>query len=56
MNKRGDLTIRYVILFALAVIVLIVITLIFYSGASDFSTKIKDFISDIWGLKPKLTP
>lgn len=56
MNKKGDLEIRYVILFALAVVVLIVITLIFYGGASDFSTKIKDFIGNIWGLKPKLTP
>ena len=52
LNKRGDLTIRYVILFALALIVLVVITLIFYGSAADFSSKIKELLSNIWSAKP----
>jgi len=55
MNKKGDLTIRYIILFALALIVLIIVTLIFYGGASDFAEKIKDTLSSIWSVKPEIT-
>lgn len=54
MNKKGDLTIRYVILFALALMVLVVIVLIFMGGASDFTDKIKGVLSDIWGSKPDI--
>lgn len=56
MDKKGDLTIRYVILFALAAMVLVVIILIFSGRTADFSSKIKDLVGDIWGMKPKLTP
>lgn len=53
MDKKGDLTIRYVILFALALIVLVVIALIFYGGATDFAAKIKETFSSMWSAKPK---
>ncbi len=56
MDKKGDLEIRYVILFALALLVLIVVVLIFYGGATDFATKIKSTLADMWSAKPKLTP
>lgn len=56
MNKKGDLTIRYVILFALALIVLVVVALIFYGGASDFATKIKEVFTNIWAAKPEFKP
>ena len=52
MSKKGDLTIKYVIMFALALIVLAVIALIFYGGASDFADKIKEAFSNIWSMKP----
>jgi len=55
MNKKGDLTIRYVILFALALIVLVVIAMIFYGGATDFAEKITDTLSSIWSTKPDLS-
>ena len=53
MQKKGDLTIRYVILFALALMVLVVITMIFYGGATDFASKLKDTLSSIWSAKPE---
>lgn len=56
LNKKGDLEIRYVILFALALIVLVVVVLIFYGGATDFAAKIKNTLSEIWSLKPNLKP
>ncbi len=52
MDKKGDLEIRYVILFALALVVLVVVILIFYGGASDFAAKIKNTLADIWSAKP----
>lgn len=52
MQKKGDLTIRYIILFALALVVLVVITLIFYEGTADFASKIKETLSSIWSAKP----
>ncbi|MDP2907482.1 MAG: hypothetical protein Q8O03_06080 [Nanoarchaeota archaeon] len=56
MDKKGDLEIKYVIMFALALVVLVVVVLIFYGGASDFATKIKSTLEDIWSVKPNLTP
>ncbi len=53
MDKKGDLEIKYVILFALALVVLVVVILIFYGGASDFAAKIKNMLADIWSVKPK---
>ena len=53
LNKKGDLTIRYVILFALALIVLVVIALIFYGGASNFADKVKEIFEGIWKTKPE---
>jgi uncharacterized protein (UPF0333 family) len=55
-NKKGDLEIKYVIMFALALVVLVVVVLIFYGGASDFAAKIKSTLTDIWSVKPNLTP
>jgi len=52
MDKKGDLEIRYVILFALALVVLVVVILIFYGGASDFAAKIKTTLAEMWGVKP----
>lgn len=54
-NKRGDLEIRYLILFALALVVLIVIILIFHGSMSDFIGKIKTVYNDVFGLKPDLS-
>ncbi|MBM3200096.1 hypothetical protein FJZ53_04095 [Candidatus Woesearchaeota archaeon] len=53
MDKKGDLEIRYVILFALGLVVLVVVILIFYGGASDFAAKIKGTLADMWSAKPK---
>lgn len=53
MNKKGALTIRYVILFALALIVLVVIALIFYGGASNFAETLKGLFGDILAAKPE---
>ena len=52
MDKKGDLEIKYVIMFALALVVLVVVVLIFYGGASDFAAKIKNTLADIWSAKP----
>lgn len=54
MNKKGDLTINYVILFALGLLVLVVVVLIFYYGTSDFAAKIKETLSGIWSAKPDI--
>lgn len=54
LDKKGDLEIRYVILFALGLVVLVVVILIFYGGASDFAAKIRGTLSEIWSLKPSL--
>ncbi len=55
LKKKGDLEIRYLILFALALVVLIVIVLIFQSSMSDFVGKLKSLFNDIWGTKPDLS-
>lgn len=55
LRKKGDLEIRYLILFALALVVLIVIVLIFHSSISDFVGKIKSVFNDVFGLKPDLS-
>lgn len=52
MDKKGDLEMKYVVLFALGLVVLVVIILIFYSGASDFAAKIRNTLADIWSAKP----
>jgi len=54
-NKKGDLEIRYLILFALALVVLVVIVLIFHGSISDFVGRIKDVFNEIFGLKPDLS-
>lgn len=54
MDKKGDLEIRYVILFALALLVLVVVVLIFYGGSTDFATKIKNLLTEMWGAKPPI--
>ncbi len=51
---RGSLEIRYVVLFALAIIVLIVVVLIFYSGMKDFFNKITELSKEIWSIRPSL--
>ncbi len=53
MEKKGALTLRYVVLFALAVMVLIVIILIFSGGVRDFVDAIKEIFRDIISAKPK---
>ncbi|MFH1332141.1 MAG: hypothetical protein ABIH63_02550 [archaeon] len=54
-NKKGDLEIRYLILFALALVVLVVIILIFTGSIGDFVGRIKDIFNEIFGLKPDLS-
>lgn len=55
LRKKGDLEIRYLILFALAIVVLIVIILIFHGSITDFVGKIKSVFNDIFGMKPDLS-
>ncbi|MFH1828996.1 MAG: hypothetical protein ABH824_07080 [Nanoarchaeota archaeon] len=55
MNKKGDLAINYIVLIALGIIVLIVVTLIFSKGASEFVTQFKGLWKEILGLKPNLS-
>lgn len=55
LKKKGDLEIQYIILFALGLIVLIVIILIFTGSLSDFVGRIKGVFNDIFGLKPDLS-
>ena len=54
-GKKGDLEIRYLILFALALVVLIVIVLIFTGNLTDFVGKIRTVFNDIFGMKPDLS-
>lgn len=53
-DKRGDLSIRFIILFAIGLIVLIVVVLIFYSQSSDFAKKISELASQLWQAKPNI--
>ncbi len=55
-NKKGSLSIRYIVLFALALIVLVVIAVIFYGGTSDFAVKIKEMLNGFWSVKPQIKP
>ncbi len=55
LGKKGDLEIRYLILFALALVVLVVIILIFTGSISEFVGRIKDIFNDIFGLKPDIS-
>jgi ABC-type lipoprotein release transport system permease subunit len=54
-GKKGDLTLRYLVLAILAVVVLIVVLIIFSGGTQEFVTKIKSILNEIWGLKPDMT-
>ncbi len=54
LNKKGDLSLRYLVLAIISVIVLIVILIIFSGGIEDFVTKISSFSNEIWSLKPAL--
>lgn len=47
LSKKGDLSIRYVVLFSLGMIVLIVIALIFYFGVDDMIGRLKNIYSGI---------
>ena len=53
-NKKGDLEIRYIVLLALAILVLIVIALIFSGTSQKFTQAIKDFFAQVLSIKPKL--
>ena len=52
--KKGDLSIRYVVLIALGIIVLIIVTLIFHYSSSDFAERIRSILGEIWAIKPKM--
>ena len=52
--KKGDLEMRYIVLIALGILVLIVIALIFGGTSSRFMQAIKDFFAQVLSLKPKL--
>lgn len=53
-DKKGDLSIRFIILFSLGLIVLIVVVLIFYSQSSDFAKKLTELASQLWQAKPDI--
>jgi uncharacterized protein (UPF0333 family) len=52
LNKKGDLSLRYIILAALGLMVLVVITLIFLKGTTFFTTKLNAIWNQIIALKP----
>ncbi len=51
-DKKGDLTIRTIVLFLIGLIVMIVVVLIFLYGTSEFTTKLQELFASIWSLKP----
>lgn len=53
MRKKGDLTIRYIVLFAMGLIVLIVVILIFKFGMDEFVSRLKEILKDIMAVKPE---
>ena len=53
-NKKGELTLNYLVLAIIAVVVLIVVIIIFSGGIEEFVTKIQGVTKEIWGLKPDL--
>ena len=54
MNKKGDLTIRTLVLVAIALVVLIVVLLIFVGGVESFGEKFKEISEGIWGMKEEI--
>ncbi|RME54188.1 hypothetical protein D6777_04650 [Candidatus Woesearchaeota archaeon] len=50
--KKGDLSLRYIVLAALALMVLVVISLIFIKGNTFFVDKFKGIYAQITALKP----
>jgi len=54
VNKKGGLEIRYVVLLALALVVLVVIILLFTGGIAEFGGKFRSIFADIWKMKPDL--
>ena len=52
MLKKGELSIRYIILFALGLLVLVVILLIFTGAAKNIITQLKEIWQAIENLKP----
>ncbi|MFH1972838.1 MAG: hypothetical protein ABIJ18_05155 [archaeon] len=48
MNKKGELSINYIILFIIALIVLIVVVIIFRNQIGDFVERITGLISNIF--------
>ena len=54
VNKKGGLEIRYVVLLALALVVLVVIILLFTGGIAEFGGKFRSIFTDIWNMKPEI--
>jgi len=54
MLKKGGLEIRYIVLLALGLVVLIVIALLFTGGMAEFGEKFQSIFGDIWSNKPDL--
>jgi len=54
MLKKGDLDIRYLVLFIIGLVVLVVVLLIFSINAKDFAAKIGSFMKEIWSAKPPI--
>lgn len=55
INKRGDLEIKYVILMIIALIVLVVVSLIFYFGTTELMGEFKDIYHNVISDRPDFT-
>lgn len=55
VDKRGDLEIKYVILMILALIVLVVVSLVFYFGTTNLMGEFKDIYKDVVTDRPDFT-
>ena len=57
MDKKGvSLTINQIILLILGIIVLIVIVIIFLNYSDVFVSRIREFLNQIFSIKPELGP
>ncbi|MFH1455319.1 MAG: hypothetical protein ABIF40_00005 [archaeon] len=54
-NKKGDLTIRTIVLMIIGLMVLVTVVLIFLFGATEFLNMLKDLFASIFALKPDFT-
>jgi len=54
-NKKGDLTVRTIVLMIIGLMVLVTVVLIFLFGATEFLGMLKELFASIFALKPDFT-